>query len=153
MRRARTFGEKSGERGEINIRERVAGDHQERLVQHIAGERDAPGGAQRAVLVGVGDVEPELLARSEVVLDDRPEVVERDDDVGDPVVLEQPQDVLDGRGVAQGDHGLGPLEGERTQARAFAAGHDDRLHAGSPGARRDRHASMRDPVARTFIQV
>ena len=54
---------------EVDVAERVAGDHEERLVEPLLGEPHRAGGAERLLLDGVVDVQPERLAVAEVRAD------------------------------------------------------------------------------------
>ncbi|GAA3501396.1 hypothetical protein GCM10019016_085030 [Streptomyces prasinosporus] len=56
--------------GEVEVGQRVAGDDEESIVlQCLLGVLDASGGTEWLLLVGIGELHPELLAVTEVVLD------------------------------------------------------------------------------------
>ncbi len=98
------------------------------------GVLDAAGRAQRRLLDRVVDVDAERAAVAEVAADDLGQERQSDDDVVDAVPLEQLDDVLHARLVADGHHRLGLVAGERPQARALSAGHDDGAHDTPDGA-------------------
>ena len=100
-------------------------------LQRLLGVLDAAGGAERLLLGGVGELHAELFAVAEVVPDQRGQELHGHDGLGEPVPLEQPQDVLHDRPVDHGQQRLGHARGHRAQAGALAAGHHDGLHVGS----------------------
>ena len=113
---------------EVDVGEHVAGDDEERLVEQVAGVADAAGRAERHRLVGVGHRDAELAAVAEVGLDVVGQERDRDDDLVEPVLLQQADDVLHHRPVGERQHRLRRVRGERAQPGALAAGHDDGLH-------------------------
>jgi hypothetical protein len=116
------------ERTQVDVAERVAGDDEEGVVERVAREADGAGGAERELLDGILDVEPEPLPRAEIAADRLGQERERDDHVLEAVLLEELQDVLHARLADDRHHRLGLVRRERAQARALAAGHHDRLH-------------------------
>src|SRR5581483_9911248 len=55
--------------GEVDVAERVAGDHERGVVEAAAREAHRAGGAERGLLDGVLDLEPEVRAVAEVAPD------------------------------------------------------------------------------------
>ena len=121
--------------GEIDVGDDVARDHEERLVELVHGVAHRTHGAERRVLGRVPHPHTELGAVAEVVADLVGEERDRDDDVVEAVVGEQPHDVPHHRHVRDREHRLRLVAGERAQAGAFAAGQDDRLHVTTFGSR------------------
>ena len=76
------------------VGQRVAADHQEGLGEQVLGLLDAAGGAERHILDGVLDVHAELRAVAEIALDHPGQVLQGDHHLGDPVLLEQQQDMF-----------------------------------------------------------
>ena len=113
---------------EVDVAERVAGDHEERLVELVVGELDRAGGAGRRLLDRVLDRDAERLPLAEVAPDRLRHERDGDDHVGEPVLGEELDDVLHARLADDRDHRLGLVRGERAKARALAARHHDRLH-------------------------
>ena len=116
------------ERAEVDVAERVAGDHEEGLVELGAREPDRAGRSERELLDRVLHVQAHRLAVAEVAADRLGQERERDHDVLEPVAAEELEDVLHARLADDRHHRLGLVRRERTQPRALAAGHDDRLH-------------------------
>ena len=56
-------------RPQVDVGQRVAGDDQEGVAEELGGVADAAGGAEQLLLLAVGEVDPELGAVAEVVLD------------------------------------------------------------------------------------
>ena len=113
---------------EVDVAERVAGDHEERLVELVVGELDRAGGAGRRLLDRVLDRDAERLPLAEVAPDRLRHERDGDDHVGEPVLGEELDDVLHARLADDRDHRLGLVRGERAKARALAACHHDCLH-------------------------
>ena len=113
---------------EVDVAERVAGDDEERLVERLLRELHGAGGAGGRFLDRVADGDAVGLAVTEVAADGLRHEGERDDDVVEAVLAQELDDVLDARLADDGHHRLGLVRRERAQARALAAGHDDRLH-------------------------
>ncbi len=97
-------------------------------MEEMGGVANAPRGPEGALLDDVVDGHVEIRAVPEPVADVGAEVVEGDHDLGDAVVAEQPQVVLDHRGTHHWHHRLGGLAAERPEPRALASGHDDGFH-------------------------
>ncbi len=112
-----------GERRQVDVRERVAGDHEERLVAEELRARAHPAGrAQQLLLEAVGD------ALAEVLADRLREVVQVGDHAVEGVPVDQVEDVLHHRPVEHRHHRLGDLVRERAQARAESGRQNHRLH-------------------------
>ena len=73
------------ERGQVDVGEHVAGDHEERVVELGRRVAHRPGGAERRVLGGVAHAHAEVGAVAEVVADLVGEVRDRDHDVVEAV--------------------------------------------------------------------
>ena len=111
-------------------------DHEEALVEELAGVARRCRRCRADVLVGVQDRQPELAAVAEVGLDGVGEEGHGHDDLVEPVTLQQAETCsIIGR-LAIGSIGFGRVRGERPQTGAFAAGHDDGLHEPAPFRRR-----------------
>src|SRR4051794_34691243 len=113
---------------EVDVAERVARDHEERLLEHVAREAHRAGGAERAFLDGVGDIEPERLAVAEVRADRLRQEGDRDDDLLEAVLAQQLEDVLHAGLPDNRHHRLRLVGRERPKACALTARHDDSLH-------------------------
>ncbi len=116
---------------EIDVGEHVAGDHEERVIELVHRVSHRPGGAERRLLGRVGHAHAELRAVTEVVPDVVRHERHRDDDLVDPMALQQVDDVLHHRPVHQREHGLGRVRREGTESSALAPCHDHGLH-GTP---------------------
>ena len=120
------------ELGEVEVGEGIAGDDEESVVlQRLLGVLDAAGGTEWLLLVGIGELHPELFAVTEVVLDERGQELDGNDGLVEPMPLEQPQHVLHDRPVGHRQERLGHARGHGAKACAFASGHHDGLHVGS----------------------
>jgi len=94
--------------GQVDISQRIPGDHQERLVpQCVLGVLDAARGAERGLLRGVLEAHPHVLAVAEVVAHQRGQELDGDHRLVEAVPLQQPQHVFHDRLVAHGQQGLG----------------------------------------------
>ncbi len=122
------------ERRQVDVGERVPGEHDEDVVvargEEVGDVADAAGGAEQLLLALVGDLDPERRAVAEPPLDLLREPVEVRDDLVDAVGAEQPHELLDDRDVADRDDRLGDRVGYRPQSRAEARCHDHRAHRG-----------------------
>src|SRR5213075_3110709 len=92
-------------------------------------EAHGAGRAERRLLDRVRDVHAERVAAAEVAADRLREKGDGHDDVIEAVALQELEDVLHARLADDRDHRLRLVRRQRAQARALAAGHDDRLHA------------------------
>ena len=89
--------------GEVDIRERVAGDHHEATVTKLRLRvLHAPRRAQRLLLGGVLQVHAEFVAVAEIVANQRGEKLNGHDGVGESVSTKQPKYVLHDRTVDDG---------------------------------------------------
>ena len=113
---------------QVDVAERVAGDDEERVVEPAGRESHRACRAERRLLDRVRDVDAERLAAAEVRADRLRQECDRDDHVLEPVLLQQLDDVLHARLADDRHHRLGLVRRQRTEARAFAACHDDGLH-------------------------
>ena len=113
---------------EVDVAERVAGDDEERVVEPPRRALHRAGGAERRLLDRVADVDAERLAAAEVAPDRLREKGDGDDHVLEAVAPEELDDVLHARLADDRHHRLGLVRGQRPQARALSAGHDDGLH-------------------------
>ena len=128
------LGVRAHHRGEVDVGERVAADHQEGVVEQVGGVAHAARGAERPVLDDVLDLHVEVGAVAEAVANLGAEVGERHHHLGDAVLLEQAKDVLEHRGAHHRDERLGETAGQRTQTRSFTPRHDHCLHAATSSA-------------------
>ncbi len=115
-------------RREVNVGEGVGANHEKGLGELRFRRLYAPGGAEGRIFDAVANAQAVRRAVAEVVLDHRCEVLNGDDDLGDPVGLQEIEDVLHDGLVDDGDQRLGPANGKGTQARTLATGHYDGLH-------------------------
>src|SRR5919108_244687 len=116
------------EPAQVDVAERVARDDEERVVEAVAREGHGAGGAERRLLDGVLDREPERLAVAEVAPDLLRQEGDGDDHVLEPMRSDELEDVLHARLADDRHHRLRLVRGQRPEARALAAGHDDGLH-------------------------
>ena len=113
---------------EIDVRQRVAGDHDEGVVESVADLTDGSAGAERRFLDAVLQAHADRAAIAEAVLDLRREVLQGHERVADPVALEEVEDVSEAWLIDDRDHRLGPIDRQGAQAAPLAAGHDHGLH-------------------------
>ena len=116
------------EGAEVEVAQRVAGDDEKGLVQLVPGQPYRAGRSERGLLDRVLHVDAEALAVAEVAADRLREERDRDDHVLEAVAAEQLDDVLHARLADDRHHRLRLVRGERAEACALAAGHDDGLH-------------------------
>ena len=116
------------QRRQIDVAQRVAGDHEERFVEASLRELHRAGGAERLLLDRVVDVHVEGLALAEVRANRLRHERERDDDLVHPVLSQQVEDVLHTRLADDRHHRLGLVRGQGPQAGPLPAGHHDCLH-------------------------
>jgi hypothetical protein len=114
---------------QVHVRERVARDDDERVVELRAREPDGAGGAERRLLDRVLDVDAEGLAVAEVAADRLRQERDGDDHVLEAVLAKEVDDVLHARLADDRNHRLRLVRGQRPQPRPLAAGHDDASHA------------------------
>src|SRR6185295_9904714 len=108
----------------------VAIEHDDRLIQRLAGVADRAGGAERRRLDHVADRQSAVAAVAENFLDPSRLVVEAEDDLVDfRDVLQQIELIVEERPIEDGHDGLGCVNGERTEPRALAPREQNRLHA------------------------
>ena len=118
----------SHELAQVEVAERVARDHEERLVELVGGQAHGARRAERRFLDRVGDVDAERVAAAEVAADRLRQERDRDDHVVEAVRAQQLEDVLHARLADDRDHRLRLVRGQRAQARPLSPGHDDGLH-------------------------
>ena len=137
--RPRTRRRRRGERRPAQ--DVVAEDAAERVVaDEVPGEPDRVGDAERAALVAIGQVEPEMGAVGQQ-LDDVADALAADDDhhLADPHPGERLDRVVDHRPVVDRQEVLVRDDRQREEPRRRPAGEDDALHArqGSRGVALD----------------
>ena len=115
-------------RGQVDVGERVAGDHQEGVAEEVGGVADAARGPEQTVLAAVGELDSAGRPVAEVPLDQLREPVQVGDRLDEAVAAEQAQDVLHHRPVEDRDHRLRHLVGDRPQPRAQPRRQDHRPH-------------------------
>src|SRR5579884_4268037 len=120
---------------EVDVAERVARDDEEGVIETVAREAHGAGGAERALLDRVLDLEPERLAVAEVGADRLRQERDRDDDVAEVVLAQQLEDVLHARLADDRHHRLRLVRGQRPQPRPLPTRHDDGPHRSSRRAR------------------
>ena len=113
---------------EIDVRQRVARDHDEGVVEGVTDLTDGSAGAERRFLDAVLQAHADRAAIAEAVLDLRREVLQGHERVVDPVALEQIEDMPEAWLIDDRDHRLGPIDRQGAQAAPLAAGHDHGLH-------------------------
>src|SRR6266700_2501796 len=114
---------------QVHIRERIAGDDDEGVVELPARQPDGAGGAERRLLDGVLDVDAERLPVAEVAADGLRQEGDCDDHVLHSVAAQKLDDVLHAGLADDRNHRLRLVRRQWAKARALAAGHDDRFHA------------------------
>ena len=135
-------------RGEIKIGENVAVEHEEPLVEQILGELQRPARAERARLLEVPQVDPERGAVAQHALNAIRHEPAPQNHVIDAMAAEPLEHVRDERAPHQRDHRLGDRRGQRTQAGAFTAREDQRLHVTFPLCRRSTTDAFVDEARR-----
>ncbi len=117
--------------GEVEVGQRVTGDHQEGVVlERVLGVLDTPRSAQWRLLVGIGQMHAQLFAVTEVVLDQRRQELDCHDGVGEAVPLQQPKHVLHDRPVGDRKQRLRHAGGHRAESSALAPCHYNGFHYG-----------------------
>jgi hypothetical protein len=116
-----------GEGRQVDVGQRVAGDHEERLVAEELGARaHAACRTEELLLEAVGD------ALAEVLADCLREVVQVRDHAVERMALDQVDDVLHHRPVEHGHHRLRDLVRERAQPGPKPGCENHRLHRSTP---------------------
>ena len=118
---------------EIDLRQDVAVEHDDRFAQRLAGVADGAGRAERRRLDDVSDAEADVAAVAEDLLDAPRLVVQAEDDLVDlGHLLQQIELVVQERPLEDRNDRLGRVDGQRAQSRALAPGQQDRLHRNVP---------------------
>ena len=114
---------------EIDLGQHVAVEDDDRFGQLVARIADRAAGAERHRFDDIPEAEAEALALPEDLLDAPRLVVEAQDGLVDLGHLPEQIDlVVQKRPVEDRDDGLRSMDGQRPQARAFAAGEQDGFH-------------------------
>ena len=114
---------------EVDLRQHVAVEHDDRFAQRFAGVAHRAGRAERRRLDDVADGEAGVAAVAEDLLDPPRLVVQAEDDLVDlGHLLEQVELVVEERPVEDRDDRLRRVNRQRAQPRAFAPREQDRLH-------------------------
>ena len=113
---------------QVEITHAIAGEHDEALIQKIARLADAASGAQRRAFNIIAKLCAEIGAIAEIIAYAVRHIAQRGADLRYAVLFEQFNGKLHQRPVQQTQHRLGTGTGERAQARALAARHDDGFH-------------------------
>ena len=117
---------------EVDLRQHVAVEHDDRFGQRVAGVADRAAGAERHRLDDVAELEAEALAVAEDLLDPARLVVQAEDDLVDLRHLPQQVDlVVEERPIEDRHDRLRRVDGQRPQPRALAAGEKNGLHDNS----------------------
>ena len=117
---------KADQPGQVQIADAVPADHQKVLLPQMV--RAVFHTARRShglLLDEIGQPHPQLLPAAEAVHHRLRLVAQGDADIGDPVVLQQADDVLHHRPAQQRGHGLGRAQRQRPQPGALPARHND----------------------------
>ena len=122
------FAVEAGGSAEIDVRQRVARDDNEWLVQLLPCQHHRAGRSEGRVFDRVAERDTLLGAVAEVVADRSPEVLHCRHHVPQLVAAQVKKDVLHDRAPRNRDQGLGHVAGKRSQARPLAPSHDDCLH-------------------------
>ena len=114
---------------QVHRGQHVAVEHDDRLGQRVAGERDRAAGAERRGLDDVAEIDAEVRAVAEDLLDPARLIVQAEDDFVDLRHLPQQIDlIVQERAVEDRDDRLGRVERQRPEPRAFAPGEQNGLH-------------------------
>jgi hypothetical protein len=119
-------------RGQVDVGQHVAVEHQEALVQERLGVLERAGGPARLRLLDEAQPDAELLAVAQDVADARGQEPAAEDHVVDAVAPEPLEHVDDERAVDERDHRLGHGGGQRPQPGSLAAHEDHSLHQERP---------------------
>ena len=117
--------------GQVQVGQAVAGEHGEGLIQHLARLTHAAGGAQRRGLHKPAQAHAQRRAVAKVIQNRVGLIAQRGGDLRHAVGGQQLDGILHDGPVHQPHHRLRAIAGQRSQARALAARHDDRLHENS----------------------
>src|SRR5262245_1588005 len=113
---------------EVRLQEGVAVQEQERFSQQRAGETQRAPGPERRALHRVTDAQVPAAAVAEPALDLLVQVPDTENDIGDPMLPQELDLVLEEWLVAELGHRLRPVTKDRTQPHTGAAGEDHCLH-------------------------
>ena len=114
---------------QIDLRQHVAVEDDDRLGQRVAGVADRAAGAERHRLDDVAELDAEAFAFAEDLLDAARLVVQAEDHLVDLRHLPQQIDlVVEKRPVEDRHDRLRRVDGQRPQARALAAGEQNGFH-------------------------
>lgn len=114
---------------EVDVEESVSAEQEE-----VFGEvelEECSCSAEGLCFDEVGDVDAELTAIAEVVLNDVSEVSDDECDVSESLSLEAFDLVLEYGFAGDGYHGFGHVASHGGYACAFSSGHDDGFHSGA----------------------
>ena len=112
---------------EIGVGEHVPVEDEDGPLREVRGVPDAAPGAQRLLLHGVAQGDPEVAGVAERPAHVVHPVGARQDDVADPVLAKEGDLVGEEGVIEERDHRFGSTEGERSEPRALSAGEDDGL--------------------------
>ena len=139
-------------RGQVDVGEHVAVEHEEALLEQRLGELQRAGGAARVGLLDVAQAQPVRRAVAEDVAHGRGQVAHRHHHVVDAVDLQPLEHVGQERPVDQRDDRFGDRGRQRPEPGPLAADEDHRLHSWAsvtPAARPGSGArSPRSPARR-----
>lgn len=117
---------------QVEVGEGITRDDEKGIVlESLLGVLDAARGTEGLLLIGIGELHPELLAVAEIVPDQRGQELHGYDGLIEPMPLEQPQHMLHDRPVHHRQERLGHARGHGAKSCSFATGHHDGLHVGS----------------------
>ena len=117
------------DRAEIDLRQHVAVEDDDRLAKRFAGVAHRAAGAERRRLDDVSDAEAALAAVAEDLLDSARLVIQAEDDLVDfRNLLQKIELVVEERPLEDRNDGLGRVNRQWTEARALAPREHDRLH-------------------------
>ena len=115
-------------RRQVAVRQPVAREHAERLVQEPGCRLHPARRAQRRLFDMVPKLHAPARAVAEVVAYAVGHIAQRDRRASHAVALEQAQRIVHYGPVQHGHHGLGHIAGKRAQPRALASGHYNSFH-------------------------
>ena len=116
-------------RGQVEIGEHIAADDQDALIHPLGGIADASRRAVVGVRPDVLHLDAHRRAITEIAGDRLGRVEEGGDDVVQPVLLQQGDDVGHHGFIHEWHHGLGRVAGERAQPRPEPTSHYDGFHS------------------------